>query len=187
MQNPRDLKVLPLAASRRGRPPLGFGLEVADGVAVEVPEAENEPLVRCTERAGGRVIGVLEIDIFAASLIMDPDGAITELAAGVLERLRAGGTARSQPPLGFDRDDDVHGVRVHADLLRDRDGQRPALPYVTVVALAGSSVRGSVVITMRSAADHWDAGERMLESVQVLDRDRGGGRGGRLAMPMTGR
>ena len=187
MQHPRDLKVLPLAASRRGRPPLGFGLEVAAEVAVELPEAQNEPLVRCTERTGGSVIGVLEIDIFAASLIMDPDGAITALAAGVLERLRASGSVRSQPPLGLDRDDDGHGVRLQADLLRDHTGQRPALPYVTIVALAGASVRGSVVITMRSVADHWDAGERMLESVRVLDRDRGSGRGGRVAMPFSGR
>ena len=74
-----------------------------------------------------------------------------------------------------------------SEVEHNHTGQRPALPYVTIVALAGASVRGSVVITMRSVADHWDAGERMLESVRVLDRDRGSGRGGRVAMPFSGR
>ncbi|HVV81560.1 MAG TPA: hypothetical protein VHE35_00730 [Kofleriaceae bacterium] len=185
MQYPRELKVLPVAAQRRGRPPIGFGLQVADGLGVELPESANQPLVRCTEATASRTIGVLEVDVFAAGMVVDPEGALQQIASAALDRLRGGGTARARPPTAFELDDGVHGIRVHADLLRDGTGQRPALPYLTVVALAGVSVRGGVIVTMASAAANWEAGDRVLDSLRVLDRDRAGGRGG-MPMPITG-
>ena len=187
MQYPRDLKVLPIAAARRGRPPIGFGFEVADGLEVELPEAANQPLVRCVENAAGQAIGVLEIDVVAAALVVDPARALAEIAGAAVERLGGGGSLRAQPPVAFELGVDVHGVRVTADLLREAGGGRPALPYLTAVALAGPSVRGSVLIMIRAAADVWDAGDRVLESLQLLDRDRGSGRGGGAAMPLAGR
>lgn len=140
------------------------------------------PLARCTEPAAG----VLEADVFAASLVMDPDGALVDVATAALERLCAGGAARARPPQTFEQDDGVLGVRLHADLLRDRAGARPPLPYVTIVALAGPSVRGGVLVVARAATEAWAAGEQMLDSLQVLDRDRGGGRGG-MKMPLASR
>lgn len=184
MPYPRDLKILPVTASRRGRPPIGFGVQLADGLAVELPEAAAEPLVRCTEERAGERAGVLEIDIFAAALVVDPERTIAEVARNALVRMCAGGTARGRAPVDFDMESGVHGVRLHADLVRGPDGQRPQLPYLTVIALVGSSVRGGVLITMRSAEDTWEAGDRVVESIEVLDRDRAGGR---VALPLTGR
>ena len=186
MSTPRELKILPVTSSRRGRPPIGFGVQIADGLVVELPEGPAEPLVRCTETSAGRVTGVLELDVFAANLVVDPERAIAEVGRNALIRLCAGGTARGRGPVELELEGGVHGVRVHADLLRDRGGQRPALPYLTVLALAGGSVRGGVLVTMRSAEDTWEAGERVVESLDVLDRDRSGGRGG-AALPLTGR
>jgi hypothetical protein len=177
---------LPVAAARRGRPPVGFALYVGEGLTVESPELPAAPLARCTELSAGRPIGVVDADVFAASLVMDPDGALAEVVAAALERLSEGGVARARPPLSFDRDDGVHGVRLLADLLREHAGARPALPYVTLVALAGPSVRGGVLLVSRAAEESWPAGERLLDSVQVLDQGRGGGRGG-MKMPLASR
>lgn len=183
---PRDLRILPIAAARRGRPPIGFALEVAEGLAIELPEAPTAPLVRCHEVSGTRTVGVLEVDVFAATLVMDPDRALIDVAGRALERLGDGGAARARPPQAFDLDGGVHGVRLHADLLRDRAGARPALPYVTIVAFAGPSVRGGVLVVARAAAEAWEAGERTIDSIEVLDQGKGGGRGG-MRMPMASR
>lgn len=185
MPYPRDLKILPVTASRRGRPPIGFGIQVADGLEVELPEVAAEPLVRCAEHAAGRPLGVLEVDVFAASLVVDPVGAIADIAGKTLAALCAGGIARARPPAELELAGGVHGVRLVADLLRDRQGQRPPLPYVTIVVLAGASVRGGVLITARAATDAWAAGEQMIDSVEVLDRDRAAGMG--VAMPLARR
>lgn len=185
MQNPRDLKILPVTATRRGRPPIGVGVKVPDGLTVELPEAAAEPLVRCIEERAGKPIGSLEIDLFAANLIVDPERAIAEVARNALVRMCGGGTARGRAPVEFEMEGGVHGVRLHADLVRGVDGQRPPLPYLTVVALAGASVRGGVVVTMRAAADTWDAGDQVVDSIVVLDRDAGARGGG--AMPLARR
>jgi hypothetical protein len=182
----RDLKILPLAAARRGRPPIGFGLQVAEVLALEVPDGPGAPLARCRELSGTRTVGLLEVDVFAATLVMDPDRALAEVADRALERLRDGGVARARPPQSFDLDAGVHGVRLHADLLRDRAGARPPLPYVTIVAFAGPSVRGGVLVVARAAAEEWEAGERTIDSIQVLDQGTGGGRGG-TRMPIATR
>lgn len=185
MQSSRDLKVLPVAAARRGRPPVGFGLRVADGLAFELPEAATDPLVRCIEDGPGGPLGVLELDVVAASLVVDPEGALAELARLALERMRDGGAARAKPVAVVELEHGIHGVRVDADLLRDRHGGRPSLPYLSVVALAGFSMRGGVVVTIRAAAETWDAGEQIVASLQALDRGRasGHGGGGGLVMP----
>lgn len=185
-QPSRKLELQPVAAARRGRAPIGFALPVPEGIELELPEASNEPLARCSERDGDRSVGVLELDVFTASLVMDPDRALADTATAALARLAAGGVARARPPQAFERDDGIHGVRLHADLVRDRGGARPPLPYVTIVALAGPSVRGGVLLVARAADESWEAGDAMLESLQVLDRDRGGGRGG-MKMPLASR
>lgn len=183
----QTIRLAPLTAARRGRPPIGFTVDVAAELTVEQPVAANAPFVRGHEREGARVVGELEIDVFAASLVMDADRALEDVALAALDGLGAGGVVRARAPQHVELEDGVHAVRLQADRLREASGARPALPYVTIVALAGPSVRGGVLVTACAADDRWDAGERAIDSVRVLDQQRGGGGRGGTRMPLASR
>jgi hypothetical protein len=143
----------------RGRPLIGFQLEAPDEL-----ELRDGAVVQWRElRQDGRVLGELEVSVFAAALVIDRDGILAEKACEVLGRevpTRRGPTAvavRLPGATGF-RADAVH--------------PRPGLPYVYVFALAPHDlgVDGGVLITIRSASPDWPAADHLLRSLRILTR-----------------
>src|ERR1700760_839327 len=66
----------------RGRPALGFQLEVPEAI-----ELRDGATVHCREvRGDGRVLGELEMTVFAAALVIDRDGILAETAREALRR-----------------------------------------------------------------------------------------------------
>lgn len=142
----------------RGRPLIGFQLEAPGEV-----ELRDGAVLKCCEvRQGGRIVGELEVSVFAAALVIDRDGILAEKAREVIAcevPIRGGATAvavRLPGASGF-RADAVHGTR---------------LPYVYVFAVAPHDlgVDGGVLITIRSASPDWPAADHMLRSLRILTR-----------------
>jgi len=144
----------------RSRPFLGFQLELPHEL-----ERFDGPVVTFRElRSDGRVVGELEVSVFAAALIIDRDGILAEKACAVLGRE----TAVTAPAVAVML---PGAVGYRADAI-----QRTAQPYLHVFALAADDiVDGGLVITIRSADPDWPAGEHMLRSLRLLTR------GGRIA------
>jgi hypothetical protein len=142
----------------RGRPLIGFQLEAPGEV-----ELQDGAVLRCREvRQDGRIVGELEVSVFAAALIIDRDGILEEKAREVIGRevpVRGGATAVAVSLPG------ASGFR--ADAI-----QSTRLPYVYVFAVAAHDlgVDGGVLITIRSASPDWPAGEHMLRSLRILTR-----------------
>lgn len=143
----------------RGRPALGFLLDVPAGI-----ELRDGPVLKCREaREDGRIIGELEISVFAAALIIDRDGILAEKARETATRELAGRGAsdavavRLPGATGY-RADGVHSTR---------------LPYVYAFTFAPSDlgVDGGVLVVMRAASPDWAAGEQMLSSLRLLRRN----------------
>lgn len=145
---------------------MGFQLEVP-------PELErfDGPVVACRElRPDGRLVGELEVSVFAAALIIDRDGVLADKACEVLGRQIGEAAGVANPPAVAVMLPGAVGFR--ADTV-----QRTALPYVHVFALAADAiVDGGVLITIRSAAPDWPAAEHVLRSLRLLTR------GGRIAI-----
>ncbi|HET9626014.1 MAG TPA: hypothetical protein VFP84_31855 [Kofleriaceae bacterium] len=139
----------------RGRPALGFQMEVPDAL-----ELHDGAVVTCREvRGDGRVVGELEIAVFAAALLIDRDGILAEKARATLGVRSAGDPIAVRLPgaSGF-RTEAVASTR---------------LPYVYAFALAPSDlgVDGGLAITVRSARPDWPAAEQLLGSLRLLRRN----------------
>src|ERR1041384_919516 len=127
----------------RGRPMIGFQLEVPRWV--ELREAAT---LKCREvMQGGRTLGELEVSLFAAALVIDRDGILSEKACEVLGReatVRGGPNAVAVAlPAG-------NGFRAEAV-------QNTALPYRYVFAIAAVDlgVDGGGLGVVRCASPAW--------------------------------
>jgi hypothetical protein len=141
----------------RGRPQIGFELETPKQV-----ELREGPVLSCREvNADGRMVGELEVSVFAAALIIDRDGILAQKACDELEREarpRDGAVALAVRLPG------ASGFRAEAV-------QRTPLPYVYVFAMAPNlGVDGGVLVTVRSAQPDWAAADHMLRTLRILTR-----------------
>lgn len=152
MSQPSTYRRLP-----RGRPMIGFQLDVPPEI-----ELREGPVLKCREALQEeRMLGELEISVFAAALIIDRDGLLAEKARKVLG-LEA--TLRGDPTAVAVRLPGAAGFRADAV-------QNTALPYRCVFAIAPDEVvDGGVLITVRCASPDWPAADRMLRSLRVLTR-----------------
>ncbi|HEU0030536.1 MAG TPA: hypothetical protein VFQ53_07885 [Kofleriaceae bacterium] len=149
MASSKPYRQLPTASRAQGLPAIGFELET------ELPITPDVGAVRCSEqRADGRPIGELAVEVFAAALVIDRDGI---LAAKASER--AGGAPAVAVVLPG-----VSGYR--ADAITD-----DPLRYVHVFAMAPDlGVDAGVLVTIRSARPEWPAAESILRSLRLLTR-----------------
>lgn len=140
----------------RGRPALGFQLETPREV-----ELRDANVFVCREvRQDGRVVGEIEISVFAAALIIDRDGILEEQACEAIRHLGAGGAvaiAVNLPGAG--------GFRATGML-------SGPLPYLHVFALAAYDlgVDAGILVTIRSAAPDWPPVDHMLRSLRIVTR-----------------
>lgn len=143
----------------RGRPAIGFQLEVPGASGLEVQE---QPFVCRERRSDGRLVGELEASVFAGALIIDRDGILAEKARAVLCSETGQPDAVSVPVVL----PGARGFRAEAVV-------RTALPYVYVFAVAPADlgVDGGVVVAVRSATPDWAAGEHMLRSLRLITRN----------------
>jgi hypothetical protein len=139
----------------RGRPRLGFQFQRPN----EVQLREGE-VVCCSESQQGKTIGELEVGVFAASLVIDRDGALAVKACTELQR---------EVPA------DVTALAVElpgASGFRAEMVARAPLPYVAVLALVpAGGIEGGVLIKVRSARPDWPAADQILGSLRILTRD----------------
>jgi hypothetical protein len=152
------LRLLPSEARRRGLPAVGFDLVVPDGLTALPPPAGTAALVVELD-PNGRRIGELSIEVVAAGLIVDRDGALAQLA-----------TRRAPIVSPYPVTLDAGATGFRADLVR---GDRPALPYQSFFALAPRDVGGSgaIVVAVHAAGPAWSAGDAMLATLRVFCRD----------------
>jgi hypothetical protein len=138
---------------------IGFQLEVPREV-----ELREGATLKCREALqGGRTLGELEVSVFAAALVIDRDGILSEKACEVLSREA---TPRGGPiavPVALPG---ASGFRADAV-------QNTTLPYryVFAVAPADLGVDGGVLIVIRCASPDWPAADHMLRSLRILTRN----------------
>jgi hypothetical protein len=138
---------------------IGFQLEVPREV-----ELREGQVLKCREvLQGGRTLGELEVSVFAAALVIDRDGILSEKACEVLGReamVRGGPTAVAVTLPG------ASGFRAEAV-------QNTPLPYRYVFAIAPPDlgVDGGILITIRCASPDWPAADHMLRSLRILTRN----------------
>lgn len=183
-----------LADSRhRGLPPIGLRLRIPDSIETTPLDATalaHGGVLAGIERGNdGRWLGAVEIDVFAAGLMIDRERALERLA-------RDAADAMIEPPATgevvschrLELDSGPSGCRVEVALSRDVGAGR----YVTVLALAAAdlSVSGGVLLVARMLRDSWPALDELLGTLRIF------GRGGetnqnvdevRLNLPMLGR
>ncbi len=137
---------------------IGFQLEVP--CEVEILEG---PALKCRELLqGGRMRGELEIRLFAAALVIDRDGILSEKACEVLAgeaTLGRGPTAVAVALPG------ASGFRADAVI-------HATLPYRYAFAIAPPDlgVDGGVAIVVRCVSPDWPAADHMLRSLRILTR-----------------
>ncbi|HEY6179198.1 MAG TPA: hypothetical protein VIX73_32310 [Kofleriaceae bacterium] len=126
-------------------------------------ELREGATLKCREvMQGGRTLGELEVSLFAAALVIDRDGILSEKACEVLGReatVRGGPNAVAVAlPAG-------NGFRAEAV-------QNTALPYRYVFAIAAVDlgVDGGVLVVIRCASPDWPAADHMLRSLRILTR-----------------
>ena len=132
----------------RGVPGIGFELST---------ELELKPTgraVRASEHQDGRTVGELEVEVFAAPLVIDRDGILEARASE-----RTGGSPAVKVSLPG-----ASGYRAEAV------GSAP-LPYLYVFAMAPrNGVDGGVLVTVRCARPDWPAAEAALRSLRILTK-----------------
>lgn len=150
----------------RGRPMIGFQLEtpcevdLQEGSKPAGPHGQN---VACREvRHDGRVVGELEVSVFAAALIIDRDGILEEKAC---EAIRGACGGRGTVSAVAVRLPGASGYRSEAVV-------SAPLPYVYAFAVTAHhlGLDGGVLITVRSARPDWPAGDHMLRTLRILTR-----------------
>jgi hypothetical protein len=142
----RSFKQLPAASRQRGLPPIGFSI---------VTELEQVPgrMMHFTERRDGKLVGELEVEVFAAALIIDRDGILETMAS----------SATSTPAVAFE----LPGASGY----RAETVKQAELPYLHVLAVAlDGAIDGGVIVTMRCAQPEWPAAEALLRSLKILTR-----------------
>jgi len=133
----------------RGRPAIGYtlttDLEISPGATVH-----------CREHRGGKLIGELSIEVFAAALIIDRDGILAAKA----------GDAAGAVAVAFE----LEGTSGYRAETIDRGGP---LPYRHVLAIAPEDgIDGGLLITLRCATPEWPRADELLRSLRLLTRGR---------------
>lgn len=189
MSSAREFRIAPATTRRRGLPPIGLSVFAPECLDVTVIETGTSALLFASEadRSGNR-IGVVEIDIFTANMVIDPDGALARAADAAVEKLIAPpavGTVRQRSR--FELDDGTSGFRVEVIMKRDLDGTPSPLPHLTVLALApdDAAARGGLIAMVRSARPAWAAADTLFETLRVLTRDGGANDNVRARLPFA--
>lgn len=132
----------------RGLPAIGFEL------TTELSPTPVGRAVRWSERHDGRTVGELEVEVFAAALVIDRDG--------ILEA-KASETTGGMPAVKVSLPG-ASGYRAEA--------VAPSpLPYLYAFAMAPrDGIDGGVLVTVRCARPDWPAAEAMLRSLRILTR-----------------
>lgn len=189
MSSAREFRIAPASTRRRGLPPIGLSVFAPDCLDVTVIETGASALLFASEAdRTGKKIGVVEIDIFTANMVIDPDGALERAADAAVEKVLsppAAGTIRHRER--FELDDGTSGVRLEVLMTRDADGQPSALPHLVVVALApdDAAARGGLVAMVRSARPSWSAADTLFETLRVVTRDGGANDNVRVKLPFA--
>lgn len=154
----------PLTASRqRGLPSIGLEVSAPDEVEL-TPIAAGCTVLRCREHRDGKVVGELEVSMFAAALLIDRDGILEEkareAAANTSEAACVAGAFAISLPGASGYRADVEPSRKHG------------LPYISVFAMAPHDlcIQGGIIVTVRSAQPEWPAAEALLGSLRLLTR-----------------
>ena len=141
----------------QGRPSIGFQLEAPAGL-----ELREGPALQCREvRPDGRVVGELEVGLFAAALVIDRDGILADKALEAIARLATLRRVVVPEPVALPGANGFRAAAVHS----------AALPYLYSFAIAPSEgVDGGVLVTIRAATPEWAAADHVLRSLRVLTR-----------------
>lgn len=189
MSSAREFRIAPATTRRRGLPPIGLSVFAPDCLDVTVIDTGASALLFASEAdTSGKPIGVVEIDIFQANMIIDPDGALDRAAESAVDKCLsppASGAVRQRTR--FELDDGTSGVRIEVTVTRDADGTPSALPYLTVLALApdDAAARGGLVAMVRSARPAWSAADTLFETLRVITRDNGANDNKRMKLPFA--
>jgi len=191
MTSSRELRIAPAASRRRGLPAIGLSVFAPEELKVTIVDGGPPSLLRAAEAdASGKPIGEVVIDVFTANMIIDPDGALERAAEAALLRLLSppgGGSERHRER--FELDDGTSGLRIEVQVTRDRErnGAPPALPYVTLLALApdDAAARGGLIAMVSSATPTWAAADTLFETLRVITRDSGANDNARARLPFT--
>ena len=131
------------------------------------------PRFRAASLRNGRVVGELEVSVFHPNLIMDRDGVLRDAA------LRVAQASLAPPRRGY-----VEGPweielpigsawRADAVIERDEEDKAPALLYQTAIAIGHPDFRlsAALFVIIRAAAEGWQDGVNMLESLRFTGRN----------------
>jgi hypothetical protein len=189
MSSAREFRIAPATTRRRGLPPIGLSVFAPECLDVTVIDTGASALLSASEAdPTGKKIGVVEIDIFQANMIIDPDGALERAAEAAVERcLSPPGSGAIRQRTRFELDDGTSGVRIEVTVTRDADGTPSTLPHLTVLALApdDAAARGGLVAMVRSARPDWAAAETLFETLRVITRDTGANDNARARLPFV--
>ena len=155
MASAKAYRLLPTASQKRGLGPIGFEVVAGDDLEC-TPVPNGETLLRCTEkREDGKPIGVLEVTVFRAALVIDRDGILESKAS--------------------DHTGGAHAVPVSlpgaSGYFAESRGDAQ-LPYRYVLAIAPHdlAIDGGLLVTIRSAQPDWPAADRLLQSLRIITR-----------------
>ena len=170
-----DLYVLPAAtAAERGLPPIELRFRVGPALTLfELEPGEaGTALVAGEERGTGeRLIGRLEIGLFAASLVIDGPGVVEEIArSAALEGLREPIRSRLLGEGAVELGAGAVGFRVDHVMSTDREGRvRPSCPYISWLALTSGDpvAAGGVLVVVQSAGPDWAAAQALVDSLEI--------------------
>jgi hypothetical protein len=143
----------------RGRPSIGFLLEVPR----EVELREGDTVVCREVRPDGRMVGELEVSVFAAALVIDRDGILAEKAREAMVSMAMHSNGAHAVPVALPA-----GGGFRSDAVA-----KAPLPYIYVFTIAPSDlgVDGGVLVTIRSAGPDWAAADHILRSLRILTRN----------------
>ena len=189
MSSAREFRIAPASTRRRGLPPIGLSVFAPDCLDVTVIETGASALLFASEAdTTGKRIGVVEIDIFQANMVIDPDGALERAADAVVDKvLSSPGNGAVRQRTRFELDDGTSGVRIEVTVTRDADGTPSTMPHLTVLALApdDAAARGGLVAIVRSMRPSWAAADTLFETLRVVTRDGGANDNVRAKLPFT--
>ena len=189
MSSAREFRIAPASTRRRGLPPIGLSVFAPDCLDVTVIETGASALLYASEAdTTGKRIGVVQIDIFQANMVIDPDGALERAADAAIDAVLcppAAGAVRQRAR--FELDDGTSGVRIEVTVTRDADGTPSTLPHLTVLALApeDAAARGGIIAMVRSERPSWAAADTLFETLRVVTRDGGANDNVRTRLPFA--
>jgi hypothetical protein len=170
-----DLYVLPAAtAADRGLPPIELRFRVGPALTLfELEPGEaGDALVAGEERGtADRLIGRIEVGLFAASLIIDGAGVVEEIARSAAHQaLREPVRSRLLGEGAVELGAGSVGFRVDHVMLTDGEGRvRPTCPYISWLALTSGDpvATGGVLVVVRSAGPDWAAAAALVDSLEI--------------------